>query len=236
MTTILRDLAIPARMVEGFLPGTRDPSGAEHILNNNAHAWVEVYFPTYGWVTFDPTGANLPTQIGPLPSGNPGSPSPSASSSVRPAATIRGRDIPPGDPGGVGAAGSTGGTPAGPLIAVTVLLLVIVAGIAFAVWRRGPRGGTTADAAYGMVTQIASRLGFGPRPQQTVYEYAGTLSDVLPDVRPELETVARAKVEAVYARQVLGDERIETLRAAQRRLRVALLRLAFRRKERRRRR
>jgi hypothetical protein len=87
-----------------------------------------------------------------------------------------------------------------------------------------------------MVTQIASRLGFGPRPQQTVYEYAGTLSDVLPDVRPELETVARAKVEAVYGRQVLGDERIETLRAAQRRLRVALLRLAFRRKERRRRR
>ena len=48
--------------------------------------------------------------------------------------------------------------------------------------------------------------------------------------------MARAKVEAVYARQVLGDERIETLRAAQRRLRVALLRLAFRRKERRRRR
>ena len=48
-----------------------------------------------------------------------------------------------------------------------------------------------------MVTQIASRLGFGPRPQQTVYEYAGTLGDVLPDVRPELETVARAKVEVV---------------------------------------
>ena len=69
--------------------------------------------------TFDPTGANLPTQIGPLPSGKPVSPSPSASAALRPAATIRGRDIPPGDPGGVGAAGSTGGTPAGPLIAVT---------------------------------------------------------------------------------------------------------------------
>ena len=83
-------------MVEGFLPGTRDPSGAERILNNNAHAWVEVYFPTYGWVTFDPTGANLPTQIGPLPSGNPVSASPSASISARPIATIRERDIPPG--------------------------------------------------------------------------------------------------------------------------------------------
>jgi hypothetical protein len=87
-----------------------------------------------------------------------------------------------------------------------------------------------------MVTRIASRFGFGPRPTQTVYEYAGTLGDVLPDVRPELETVARAKVESVYAREVLGEERLESLRAAQRRLRVALLRLLVRRKERRRRR
>jgi hypothetical protein len=47
--------------------------------------------------------------------------------------------------------------------------------------------------------------------------------------------VARAKVESVYARQVLAGERLEQVRAAQRRLRVALLRLAFRRKDRRRR-
>jgi hypothetical protein len=111
-----------------------------------------------------------------------------------------------------------------------------VGGLAFVVWRRGPRGATTADAAYGMVTRMASRLGFGPRPAQTVYEYAGTLGEVLPDVRPELELVARAKVESVYAREVLGAERLDGLRTAQRRLRVALLRLLFRRKERRRRR
>ena len=83
------------------------------------------------------------------------------------------------------------------------------------------------------MTRIASRFGFGPRPNQTVYEYAGVLSDVLPIVRPELETVARAKVESVYAREILGDERIQSLKAAQRRLRVSLLRLAFRRRERR---
>ena len=118
-------------------------------------------------------------------------------------------------------------------MAVLALLLLIVGAVAFVVWQRGPRGGTTADDAYGTVTRIASRFGFGPRPNQTVYEYAGVLSDVLPIVRPELETVARAKVESVYAREILGDERIQSLKAAQRRLRVSLLRLAFRRKQRR---
>ena len=117
----------------------------------------------------------------------------------------------------------------GPLVAVLALLLLAVGAVAFVVWQRGPRGGTTADDAYGTVTRIASRFGFGPRPNQTVYEYAGVLSDVLPIVRPELETVARAKVESVYAREILGDERIQSLKAAQRRLRVSLLRLAFRR-------
>ena len=235
MAVILRALDVPTRIAEGFLPGNRE-AGIERILNSNAHAWVEVYFPGYGWVPFDPTGGALPGQIGPLPSGPPrgsAAPGPTASLVAPPSRAPGDGGAPPGSAGG-----GTTLTPGsvGPLIAVTVLLLLVMGGLAFAVWQRGPRGTTTADAAYGMVTRIASRLGFGPRPTQTVYEYAGTLGDVLPDVRPELETVARAKVESVYAREILGAERVEGLRAAQRRLRVALLRLVFRRKERRRRR
>ncbi|OGO58165.1 MAG: hypothetical protein A2Z32_11195 [Chloroflexi bacterium RBG_16_69_14] len=239
MAVILRDLGVPTRIAEGFLPGSRQGSPAtELVRNSNAHAWVEVYFNGFGWVAYDPTGAGLPTQIGPMPSGRPAAASPSASGSARPAASRRDpRELGELDPGGTGAAGGLGpGGVAGPLIAVTVLLLLVVGGLALAVWQRGPRGATTADGAYGMVTRTASRFGFGPRPTQTVYEFAGALGDVLPDVRPELETVARAKVESVYARQILGEERLESLRAAQRRLRVGLLRLLFRRRQRRRRR
>jgi len=62
MAVVLRNVGIPARIVEGFLPGER--SGNDEIIrNNNAHAWVEVYFPGNGWVTFDPTGGNLPGQL-----------------------------------------------------------------------------------------------------------------------------------------------------------------------------
>lgn len=233
MAVILRDLGVPTRIAQGFLPGARDPNtGLERILNSNAHAWVEVYFPGYGWVTFDPTGGGLAV-IAPLPSGRPvasGSPRPSGSAVA--ATQFAERD--PFADAPSGSVGPGGGRAAlGPLVAVTVLLLLIVGGIAFALWQRGPRGSTSADRAYGTVARLAARFGFGPRPTDTVYEFAGALGDVLPAARPELETVAVAKVETSYGRQVLGEERLASLQAAQRRLRLRLLRLAFRRKDRR---
>ena len=234
MAVILRDLKVPTRIVEGFLPGERE-GGNEILRNNNAHAWVEVYFPGFDWVPFDPTGANNPVQMAAaLPTGVPGpssTPKPSASSGAAVIPSGRLGDKGERDLGGSGSVGSRGSL--GPLIAIGILLLVAVVAAAVIAYRRGPRGATTADAAYGMVTRIASRLGFGPRPNQTVYEYAGVLGEVLPDVRPELQTVAQAKVESVYARQVLSGDRVQRLRDAQRRLRVSLLRLAFRRNERR---
>ena len=133
-------------------------------------------------------------------------------------------------------AGRSRGASLGPLVAIGVLLLVAFLGIAFIVWQRGPRSGTTADLAYGTVTRLATRFGFGPRPTQTVYEFTGTLGDILPTSRPELQTVATAKVESAYGQRILGTERLAALRTAQRKLRLGLLRLAFRRKDRARRR
>lgn len=235
MAVILRDMGVPTRIAEGFLPGTFDSrSGNETILFSNAHAWVEVYFAGYGWVPFDPTGGTL-SRIEPLPSGAPVASGGPRSSATIPAAS---RKAPVDDPllnGGAAGPTKPTSTSLGPLLAVGALLLLVLGALSFLVWQRGPRGGTSADGAYGSVTRIASRFGFGPRPTQTVYEYAGALGDVLPTVRPELETVARAKVESVYAREILGPERVASLRAAQRRLRVGLLRLAFHRKDRRRR-
>ena len=235
MAVILRHEGIPTRIAEGFLPGTMDATGStERIQFNNAHAWVEVFFPGYGWVTFDPTSAEV-ARLAPLPSGPPAaSAKPRASGSAGPAASrfLAGER----DPGPSGSVSGSTRSNLGPLLVVGLLLLMVVAVVAFLAWRRGPRGPTSADGAYGTVTRIASRFGFGPRPAETVYEYATSLGQILPDARPELQMVARAKVESTYARQLLGEERLASLRAAQRRLRVSLLRLAFRRKERRHRR
>jgi transglutaminase-like putative cysteine protease len=58
MIVMLRSLGIPARLAAGFARGTYDSEkDAYHVLNKDAHSWVEVYFPQYGWIEFEPTSA-----------------------------------------------------------------------------------------------------------------------------------------------------------------------------------
>jgi transglutaminase-like putative cysteine protease len=55
MALMLRFLGIPARVAGGFTSGKRDENGVWTVTDQNAHAWVEVWFPGYGWLAFDPT-------------------------------------------------------------------------------------------------------------------------------------------------------------------------------------
>ncbi len=60
MTLLLRSVGIPARVAAGFFV---DPANGNldyyPIRSNTAHAWVEVYFPGFGWIAFDPTTNQL---------------------------------------------------------------------------------------------------------------------------------------------------------------------------------
>ncbi|CAN5646427.1 DUF3488 and transglutaminase-like domain-containing protein [soil metagenome] len=74
-----RSLGYPTRLSVGFLPGNSDPEedGTYVVRGTHAHAWPEVYFEDYGWVSFEPTPrsiASLPHTQEPQPrtdSGNP---------------------------------------------------------------------------------------------------------------------------------------------------------------------
>jgi len=64
MAVMLRTVGIPSRVVNGFRSDEfNDLTGNYVVRAKDAHAWVEAYFPGYGWQTFDPT-----------PAGNGGSP------------------------------------------------------------------------------------------------------------------------------------------------------------------
>ncbi len=58
MAVMLRHLGIPTRLAQGYATGEYNPlSGSYQLLEKDAHTWVEVYFPTYGWIQFEPTAS-----------------------------------------------------------------------------------------------------------------------------------------------------------------------------------
>ena len=54
MALMLRTLGIPSRVAVGFTSG-RWKDGEWVVTDHEAHAWVEVWFPGFGWLPFDPT-------------------------------------------------------------------------------------------------------------------------------------------------------------------------------------
>jgi hypothetical protein len=225
MTMLMRMDGYPARYVLGYLPGTiAQNTLLWQVTSQQKHAWVEVYFPSFGWIPFDPTGGSIgqPTV---LPPGSPVGPtsSPGASFGSEPTDPRPSRRTGAGGQGTVPSSGDGGlagllipGSLGG-VVAVGLLLL----------WMRRARPLERPDAAYRSVVKLASRLGYRPRPTQTVYEYTGMLAEVVPKARDPLGVVATAAVEATYGRRQLGTARLVSLSAAHRRVRQALLRLAF---------
>ncbi len=57
---MLRSLGIAARETVGYVPGSYNPiTDLYDVQAKDAHAWVQVWFPGYGWQSFDPT-ADVP--------------------------------------------------------------------------------------------------------------------------------------------------------------------------------
>jgi transglutaminase-like putative cysteine protease len=65
MALLLRMGGLPARVAVGFTQGSFDRSTQRYVVSDiDAHAWVEAWFPHYGWVRFDPTPAAAPARGG----------------------------------------------------------------------------------------------------------------------------------------------------------------------------
>jgi transglutaminase-like putative cysteine protease len=96
MAIMVRELGYPARVAVGFREGTAN-GNTYLVKSNDLHAWVEVFFPGYGWLAFEPTPSRS----------NPVAEAPGAY--ANPAAPVG----PDSEAGEEGRAGETGAVPGG---------------------------------------------------------------------------------------------------------------------------
>ncbi|MBX3015308.1 MAG: transglutaminase domain-containing protein [Caldilineaceae bacterium] len=66
---LARLAGLPARFATGYAPGYWDYAAQVWVITEEqAHSWPEVYFPTYGWIPFEPTaGRPELARVGTMP-------------------------------------------------------------------------------------------------------------------------------------------------------------------------
>jgi hypothetical protein len=143
MTVLTRLLGIPARFVVGYTGGTRQKDGSYVVRNTDSHAWTEVYFPTLGWIRFEPTPAGQGTANAPdymtagAKSGQGGAAppilgatqSPGAGKSAPPVNGL-GRTVRPGSTeGGLSGSGKRASTPWTAVALAVIAALVLAFGL-----------------------------------------------------------------------------------------------------------
>jgi transglutaminase-like putative cysteine protease len=223
MAVLLRALGYPSRVAIGFLPGVQDDQGVWRVSTEETHAWVEVYFPEFGWLAFEPT----PTRMNPVarsyvePIGPAGGTGPFQgevgfveSAGRRPQQL---EDQPPvQDPGPAGGPEAQG-RPAMPwILAIVAGAVALLAAVALpavkAITRRlamsrarSPR--EVAVAAFGVVQGVAADLGLGRRAGETLDEYRARLRESVVFSDGQLDLVAGLAELALYSdRSIPEDE------------------------------
>ena len=220
MTVMLREVGIPSRLIEGFaIPASAQYSESANGertyvgLNSYAHAWVEAYFPGYGWVTFDPTPRGdlpVPDRSAPMPQGSTGTTTPAPTGDPndsgedpdgRDLEDLFGEDINTG-----GGAGTSGGV-ARELPIVLLSLLAMLGALLVVAYRKlhlqariaAAEGGHVVQEAWSKTSWLMTLFSAGPAPWQTPREYASSLGNKWPTLRDPATQVAEDYTIARYA-------------------------------------
>ncbi|MGH7723235.1 MAG: transglutaminase-like domain-containing protein [Candidatus Dormibacteria bacterium] len=245
MGAMLRAVGIPARLVNGYGPGTSpnaaargtSPESTWTVSSNDAHTWVEAYFPGYGWIPFEPTppsaaGTYQPFARGPL--GQSGT-NPGATNHSNPATPNAPTSVPPVSQ----AAGSNPGRSGGPRLVLMglggIAALLLLLATLFAAWFLRPRD---LRGVWRRVGVIGRLVGVSRDQSLTFDEYVARLSDALPSTGAgrdpaagdrrwqqrmvdSLRDIAASSDRACYANGGAGS--VETARVKSSWRRVALL-------------
>ena len=209
MVVLLRMEGVPARVASGFAPGEFDPSTNSSIVReNHAHSWVEVYFPRYGWITFEPSSIRpIPVRPEEPPQPAEATPPPAASASDRAPLTPEELDelLNMGQGGGASAPIERPFWTTLPGILLLFLAsLLVAAGLATAVvavvWQRGLAGLALYQRPYAQLVRLGRWSGnLRPRHSDTPFELGDRLARQVPGAREAIHDVTAAYVEGTYA-------------------------------------
>lgn len=218
MTVMLRSVGIPARVVSGYVTGDWDPATQSYtVTERHAHTWTEVYFPNYGWITFEPS-ANRP---GPVRLEKP-------LVALTEEELLRVLESETGledfldeeelfDSGFVPLPTDAGQSAFSP--GVVLLLALMVASVVGALtlgvlWFRGMAGLPPFARTYAQVVRLATWCGYGPRRSQTPYEYTRDLARVVPAAAEPLSALTEHYVAGTYGGRRFDGPVLRQLRSA----------------------
>ena len=247
MATMLRSLGIPARTASGYAQGTFDEdSGLYIITDRDAHTWVEVFFPAYGWIEFEPTAGEDPLL---RPSGAedfaepavPGMPD-DFQGDVAPQQPLPDENFDPGldqlpEDGFFGdfAGEAVDRAPWWLWAVVTPLVLIGAALFLFRTRMFGPNSFTPdlPTILFERLQNWGQRLGITIGEQQTPYEQARRMSRVLPEARGYIDDITDTYVVSRFSNRAdrnapgNGEEVVEAWQELRPILQKAWLRKTF---------
>ena len=228
MAVMLRSVEVPARMAVGYGVGDEDENGNIVVRDRNRHGWTEVFFPSYGWVEFEPTpGRSLPAYVGDAS----GERVPGIAGGVG-LEDFLDEDLFPG-PGGLLPEGRGFGRIVGIPGAIWVVLgggLMGVAVLSTLGFRWLLSAPTTAAGVYGKMVRLSGLAGLGPHDGQTPREYGESLVWRLPAIERDAAVVVDAYSKGRYGHRALSESEQARVVRAWRAIRRTLFVRALRRK------
>ena len=233
MVVLLRSVNVPARLATGYTTGDNVPDQQAYVVtDSNAHGWVEVFFPRYGWISFEPTpGKALPPLYSPgsgevaddsIAGAGGGLEEPACNPVFQDCQEII--DPPPaGAPQDEIAPWS--GTFRGilPWLLPALGASALLAGGAWLFWRRYMTPSQDPRVAYRRLSLLGALSFNGPAAHQTPYQYRDQLQQSLPDYREEVAAVVDAYVRNRYGAKEPARGGGRQLTRAWLRLRLPLL-------------
>ena len=202
MTVMLRSLGIPARTASGYAEGTFfDETRTYLVTERDAHTWVEVYFPSYGWIEFEPTAGEsvLNRPRGEDPNGASGSDQSEADGAGQNNPQDEGfEDDPFADPDNfpidedfAANEGNSGRLPWWLWALITPVALGVIIFLIMRTRVMGPSAFAPdlIPILFERMQRWAGRLGLHPARTQTPFENAHRLSRAIPDGQPYIQEI-----------------------------------------------